>query len=59
MSQSENLFKTYPRNAAGKGSRPRPVDKLKFTKNFPKFDESEFSGKLKSAKRGKTTYTYN
>ncbi len=59
MSQSENLFKTYPRNAAGKGSRPRPVDKLKFAKNFPKFDASEFSGKLKSAKRGKTTYTYN
>lgn len=59
MSQAENLFKTYPRNAAGKGSRPRPVDKLKFAKNFPKFDASEFSGKLKSAKRGKTTYTYN
>ena len=48
-------------NQAGKGDKPRPVNKKQFNDNFDKIlfaKEKESSAKHVKSKNGKTTYTY-
>lgn len=48
-------------NQAGKGDKPRPVNKKQFNDNFDKIafnDKKESSAKQVKSKKGKTTYTY-
>jgi hypothetical protein len=45
-------------NQAGKGDKPRPVDKKEFDSNFDKIKWTKTSPKEQSTKKGKTTYKY-
>ena len=46
-------------NQAGKGDKPRPVDKVKYDENFDKiFKRKRELSKISVFKKGKTTYKY-
>jgi hypothetical protein len=45
-------------NQAGKGDKPRPVDKKEFDSNFDKIEWTKTSPKEQSTKKGKTIYKY-
>ncbi len=43
---------------AGKGDKPRPVDKPKYDSNFDKIAWKKYKPKEQTTKKGKTTYKY-
>ncbi len=43
---------------AGKGDKPRPVDKPKYDSNFDKIVWKNSESKEQTTKKGKTTYKY-
>jgi hypothetical protein len=45
-------------NQAGKGDKPRPVDKNQFDKNFERIEWTAIAKKEGVTKKGKTTYRY-
>jgi hypothetical protein len=45
-------------NQAGKGDKPRSVDKKQFDKNFDNIEWNKPSTKQGTLKKGKTTYKY-
>jgi hypothetical protein len=45
-------------NQAGKGDKPRPVDKKQFDKNFDSIEWTANTTKEGVTKKGKTTYKY-
>lgn len=46
-------------NQAGKGDKPRPVDKKQFDKNFDNIEWTKTCTKQGTLKKGKTIYKYN
>lgn len=46
-------------NQAGKGDKPRPINKKQFDENFDDIEWKKGSTKQETKKRGKTTYKYN
>ena len=46
------------KNQAGKGDKPRPVDKKQYDSNFDKIEWKADSKKESFNKKGKTTYKY-
>lgn len=46
-------------NQAGKGSKPRPVNKEKYNENFDQINgRGKITGKVIKTSKGKTTYSY-
>lgn len=44
---------------AGKGSKPRPVNKEKYNENFDQIEgRGNLAGKVIKTSKGKTTYSY-